>query len=252
MTALEITMTTSEAKQVTERIKLLVGQIVDTSDKVVQLIEKAKAGEAWRVLGYGSWTAYVTAEFAGALEGLARAERVPIVAKLSETGMSTRAIATVVGAGKSTIDRDLDQVSHDGTPDLNISSETYTSGLDGKTYLRNGRPTAKGMTELANAVPPVQSRPRRSPLPDAYSRALHDLENVVSRLQRLHADDRFPANRAKLDHGSVHPFTDVVFLLNRLETDLEGGSVCRDCGNRIVPTFDNWREDCCAECRGDA
>lgn len=189
MSALDVTMTQTEAAQVTSRIKLLLSSITETTDKLIGLIEQAEAGQAWQALGYASWTAYVAAEFRESLAGLARAERIPIVEKLSSTGMSTRSIAAVTDVGKSTIDRDLHQVSHTGTPAL---------GTDGKVYLRNGRPTAAGMVDLAGDVPPVRPKPRRRPLPDAYRDAFEDLEKALGRLERLTGDERFAGNRERL------------------------------------------------------
>jgi transposase len=54
-------------------------------------------------LGYPSWTAYVAGEFSNAQRGLDPQKRVDLVAKLAGLGMSTRAIAPVVGVGKSTL-----------------------------------------------------------------------------------------------------------------------------------------------------
>jgi hypothetical protein len=125
------------------------------------------------------------------MAGLQRAERVPITAKLAETGMSVRAIATVTGTSKTTVTRDLDeQVSHTGTPDAG----QQITGLDGKRYVRNGRPTARGMQELADAVPAPRPARKRRPLPDAYRDAVYDLEKVLERLVRLTEDDRFAGN----------------------------------------------------------
>lgn len=107
MSALPVKMELNEAKRITERIRLLVNTITETTEKVVDLIEQAKAGDAWRALGYDSWTAYVSVEFASVLEKLTKAERIPIVAKLSETGMSTRAIAPIVGVSNKTVHNDI-------------------------------------------------------------------------------------------------------------------------------------------------
>lgn len=50
----------------------------------------------------------VSGDFESALQFLARRE---VVRELTAAGMSTRAIAPIVGVGKSTIDRDAQQVS---------------------------------------------------------------------------------------------------------------------------------------------
>jgi hypothetical protein len=185
-------MEASEATRVTARIKLLLGSVAETTEKIVSLIEVAEAGKAWRALGYDSWTAYVAAEFTGALEGLARAERIPITAKLSTTGMSTRAIANVVGVSVGTAHNDVVVA---GVQELNTSQKTI--GTDGKTYPRpatflpSGKPDARTTEALGRQLPPVRPKPRRRPLPDQYKNAVYDLEKAVDRLARLQSDDRF-------------------------------------------------------------
>lgn len=204
MSALDIAMTETEAKQITSRIKLLVSSITEATDKVVSLIEQAEAGRAWRALGYPSWTAYVAEEFSAAVAGLARAERVPITAKLAETGMPVRAIASVTGISVGTVHNDIvtagvQRLNTCPIEEVSSSPERpITTGMDGKTYVRNGRPTAVGMRDLADAVPPVRPKSRRRPLPDAYRDAFEDLEKALGRLERLTADDRFEDNRERL------------------------------------------------------
>lgn len=190
MNALEIDMSVTEARQVTQRINLLLGNIADTTSKVLDLIERAEAGAAWRALSYPSWTAYVSIEFSRALERLTRAERIPITAKLSETGMSTRAIGSVVGVSKDTVHRDLQQVSHADTPATGTDGKTYPRPA---TFLPSGKPDARTTEEFAGSIP--QSRtPRRRPLPDRWRDAVWDLEKAIARIEKLAADDRMPGN----------------------------------------------------------
>jgi hypothetical protein len=203
MSVLPIEMTATEAKMVTTRIRGLVETITSSTEKVVSLIEQAEAGRAWSALGYDSWTAYVAAEFSGAMAGLQRAERVPITAKLAETGMSSRAIAPVVGVSDRQVRADVQVGSH--FPPADVTAHTTASnadvtGLDGKRYVRNGRPTARGMQELADAVPAPRPARRRKPLPDAYRDAVYDLDKVLERLVRLTDDDRFASHADDLYH----------------------------------------------------
>jgi hypothetical protein len=65
----------------------------------------------WGTLGYESWDAYVEGEFAGQLPKLSRDERRQFVAELREAGLSTRAIGSVAGISKDTVNRDLAGVS---------------------------------------------------------------------------------------------------------------------------------------------
>ncbi len=76
------------------------------------------------------------------------------------------------------------------------ATERKVTGQDGKTY---------------PAASPAPRAPRRSALPDAYSRATWELRKAVQRLERLHADDRFPTNREKIaqtELGQVVSYSD--------------------------------------------
>jgi len=125
--------------------------------EVVELVEQAKAGKAWRVLDYPSWTAYVTDRFGGRLDRLQRADRRDLVARLAELGMSTRTIGEVVGVNASTVSRDLAAVAS-ATPDQSVT------GADGKTYARrpmflpSGKPDAATTEDMGQSVPPVRHR----------------------------------------------------------------------------------------------
>ncbi len=167
------------ARRLTMHIKLGLDNIVSNVERVVPLIEQARAGSAHHALGFPSWTAYVEFEFAGLIGRLTTAERRPIVEMLAGTGMPTRAIASVVGANHTTVARDLQRA-----PVACATGGRDVVGRDGKNYTFD---------------PPTEPRKRRRrPLPDQYDDAVHDLVKAVERLQRLHADDRFPANREGL------------------------------------------------------
>lgn len=235
--SLQIAMSRTEAEQVTSRIKLLVENVAATTEKIITLIEQAESGKAWQALGYQSWTAYVQSEFAESLTRLQRAERIPVVQKLSSTGMSTRAIASVVGAGKSTVDRDLAGVP-DGTP-----APAPVTGIDGKTYLRNGKPTAEAMEALSKDVPEVRRKPRRPSLPDAYWNAVYDLDKAVRRLEKLHADDRFAQHQKDLHDRHWRLLSEIESVV----TDMGNERLsCSECGDRMLPsrTFESKCEGC--------
>ena len=60
MTELTVAMTEHEARRVTERIRAIAVTVKDQLEKLQTLLNEARDGEAWRVLGYASWTAYLT------------------------------------------------------------------------------------------------------------------------------------------------------------------------------------------------
>ncbi|MGI8433741.1 MAG: hypothetical protein ACR2LE_03250, partial [Nocardioidaceae bacterium] len=99
--------------------------IAENVESVLSLIEQARAASVHEVLGYRSWTEYVADKFGGTLTRIGKAERLPIVELLAEQGMSTRAIATVVGVSQPQVVRDR-QVIHRVSPDgrAGVSDET--------------------------------------------------------------------------------------------------------------------------------
>jgi len=122
----------SDASRRRDRIKLLIGSMTTTTEKIAELLDAAQAEQDHVALGYASWPAYVAGEFADALAGLSTAARRPAVAALAEGGLSTRAIAEIAGVGQSTVGRDLLQVTRSGSPEGGT-----VVGLDGKSYAAN-------------------------------------------------------------------------------------------------------------------
>ena len=191
------------ARRLTERIRLTVDAINGQVEKLADLVRQAYEGRAWATLGYDSWQAYVEAEIPRVR--LDRVERRELVADLADAGMSTRAIAPVVGADQSTVTRDL------ATRDANASPEPrQVTGIDGKTYTAAPRTTPveepQGEVdddedvveaELVEPAPtPVQPpAPRRRPITDVARDAGWDLHRAVERVERVINDDRFRANK---------------------------------------------------------
>ncbi len=122
------TLTEAEAARLTTKIQLRLDTIANNTELVIPMIEAAKNGNAHTALGYRSWTEYVAHRFGGALARLGKGERLPLVELLADQGMSTRAIASVVGVSKSTVADDLSSSGH-------LTAEPV-AGRDGKSYTR--------------------------------------------------------------------------------------------------------------------
>jgi len=119
-------------------------------------VDEAKHSNVWNVLGYPSWTAYLADTLADEPMRLGREERQELVGYLSGEGLSTRAIAPIVGVSQKTVDRDVRESFDSPAPVRNLtpvsapgdSAEDPTegvqtpqppasvTGLDGKTYTR--------------------------------------------------------------------------------------------------------------------
>lgn len=205
------------ARRLTERIRQVARGIADSVADLRAMVAEAKEAGAHELLGYSSWTAYLRDVFGDEPLRLARDVRQELVAELAAQGMSTRAIAPIVGVSKSLVADDLVQVSSSGqveadlardVPDLpvdlvtgevseagdeddrgeavvvveqSITEKTRTvTGLDGKTY------TTK------------PSAPRRGSLIEDARNAGWQLRKAIERVQRISEDDRFGKNKAEV------------------------------------------------------
>jgi hypothetical protein len=131
-----VTMTRSEAVTLTETIATLAGSIADDLEDLAALVNHARDGRADIALGYQSWPAYVAA-VVGAVHTQDREQRRTIVGYLSEQGLSTRAIAPIVGVDQATVIRDRAAIGDaNASPDPEPTAPQPITGLDGKTYPR--------------------------------------------------------------------------------------------------------------------
>lgn len=190
---------------------------------------------AWEALGHKSWAECVVAY--GAQLHLPRADRREMVALLDAEGMTTRAIAPIVGAHHDTVATDLRAVGNP-TPDAEPRTKT---GLDGKTYTIPARPAAPANvnTDTGEIVP---SAAERQAAQDAIAREANAIENVAfmaDTLGRLDLLDA-PEYRARLiENNTAYPDTEnpsyvehfnpqgiraLADLLNTLATEMETAS----------------------------
>lgn len=190
-------MSEQEAQKLTERIRLTAHNYTEARAKLQELVAEAKEGNAHLALGYASWTAYLSEVLGEEPMRLARSERQEMVQLLSSEGMSTRAIAPIVGADHVTVSRDLGRVAN-ATPE----PPAPVQGMDGKTYTR----------PEVHSEPVAAAAPKRRPLTDQSSEAGWELAKTVEKVERIITDDRFPANRAQVtNHLKQH-------LINSIET----------------------------------
>lgn len=192
-------LTEAEAERLTTRIALKLDAMADTYVGVMPMIREAIDREAFRALGYRSVGEYVADRFGGSLGKLGMEIRREVVRELTDAGMSTRAIAPVVGASHMTVQRDLESPVTPVTPatptvapreferlreaGLPTRVPAPVVGIDGKTYTR--------------PEPAPRSAPRRA-LPDQFFDAAYDAAKKVESLHRLISDDRFPQNAEKV------------------------------------------------------
>lgn len=185
-------MNEREARVITEQIRISAHNYTEARTKLMERVQEAKDGNAHLVLGYASWTAYLSEVLGEEPMRLARDERQDMVRMLANEGMSSRAIAPIVGASPAQVKRDVRGGSFEPPAPENVDTSTGeihdepkpVTGMDGKEYKR---PEPK--------PGPGPSEPKRPPLPEQIFNAIYDLGKVIDRLERLTNDDRF--SRAK-------------------------------------------------------
>lgn len=155
------------------------------------VIAQAYQERDWETLGYESWQQYVDGEFPAARLGIPAEYREKAMVDLRLAGLSTRAIAPVVGVHHSTVAR---QVSQDATPEP-------IQGVDGKTYSPARSPLVEALTgAIEDATERAQTAGLAGPAPAEEDRRLHTSAGTAA------AGDRVDAPAAAPDHpGSSSP-----------------------------------------------
>jgi len=162
-----LAITSDEAQRLTQRIRLVAQTLSENIDKLKLLVAEARESNAYAALGYPSWTAYLADVLGETPLRLEREVRQELVAELSAQGMSTRAIAPIVGASQRTVAGDVSKIAHladdgdlpayDAETGEVIEAELVDPepvrpvvGLDGKQYTATPqRQIAKPSTELS-------------------------------------------------------------------------------------------------------
>lgn len=116
----------------------------DHFDRAWSLIEEAVQGGGHFDLGYRSPGEYLTAEFDGALAGLDVAARKLAVRAMTSWGLSTRAIAPVVGVNNATVHRDI-------APVANATPQTPEPAHGGEAVVGSGQ--TSGESEAGAPAP---------------------------------------------------------------------------------------------------
>jgi hypothetical protein len=159
-----------------------------------QLIAEAKTRGIHKDLGFKSWPDYI-ADVASEMPNVARSvdERRQVVALLAGEGMSQRAIADAVGVSQKTVDRDLDQVSHNDSPctptdfadSAPVTTPDTVTGRDGKQYPAKPKPRPDVPKPAAEPGPQLSHDDSVEPTPSTSSPHTLDPEIVAARQRQL-------------------------------------------------------------------
>ncbi len=245
-----IAVDVDRARRLTERIRRVAQNVAEQVEELRRLVGEAKATEAHVALGYASWTAYLADLFGDEPLRLARDVRKELVAELHNQGMSTRAIAPIVGVHRDTVAEDIrgggnpppspieesreawDHLAEKaGAPsshswDLPAWADTPTPPPTEAAPVITSKPSVTGLDGKTYPVPPKQQTAQRKPLTAAAKDAGWDIRKAAERLTRIREDDRF--SRQKEEVAS--------HLRGHLEYVVQ---VCQD----LLDDFDQSRRD---------
>lgn len=165
------------AERRAERIRLRLDVIADNYTAVMPMIREAIEKRDDMALGYRSVSEYVADRFGGALQNLGMDVRREVVRELTQTGMSTRAIAPIVGVSKDTVQRDqIAGVSRETpapqTPEPATEGEAETGpgqtpGDEGDSASGAGDPATTEATPGVNRPEDCPEAPAPAPRPPA-------------------------------------------------------------------------------------
>lgn len=208
--------TRDQAEEITGRFREAVGRVESVWNVVVATAIEAYRTRVWIPLDYPSWDSYCAAEVNEAAARIPRELRVQIVGQMSEAGLSTRAIAPVVGANHSTVVRDIAggaNAPREVEPEPATEPESYWSPEDSFVgahpitgEIIENAPTTFTETHTIKTVTGLDGKeykntpttPRRTSIIDDARNAGWALRKAAERLERLTTDDRFTKNKVEI------------------------------------------------------
>ncbi len=206
MTAALVLLSPGDAQRLTQRIKLTASSVRDGMFKLRNLVEEAKRSNVWQVLGFPSWTAYLADTLADEPMRLGRDERQELVGYLAGEGLSTRAIAPIVGVSQKTIDRDVRESFDSPAPEPEVEADLVTGEViepgaaqvpDAVTAPVEATPTPpRAVTGLDGKTYPVKPTPK--PAEDPALQNAEAMSKDVARSLMSLSGMQYPAHRNRV------------------------------------------------------
>lgn len=182
-----------DAERLDKRIRLLVGTITDSMDKLYELVEQAKSGDIHVALGFPSWTAYLADAFTVQVR-LEREQRRELVGYLSGEGVPNTIIADMAGVDEKTVRNDRAAISEKS----DIDEPVAVTRRDGKTYKpkhKPPKPTDLTRQEAEEVTGRIREWIDAQPDRDEAVRQVRDAKEVADAIFRtpdIEDDDRPP------------------------------------------------------------
>lgn len=227
-----------DARRLTERIRMTAVSVSEKIDRLKELVTQAKESEAHIALGYASWTAYLADVLGETPMRLERDVRQELVTELSEQGMSTRAIAPIVGVDNKTVHNDLKRGVENSTPESNIDystgevSDSFMAERLGQAETNNEvvKLTGEGSVSSPRVVTgldgktysaPATTTPKRRALGDDFFDIAYRINQTATKLADLTRDDRYNRNKKEIANNHLGTLRAAQTIINNLVTELE-------------------------------
>ena len=207
--------TPTESERHTERTRLVATNYMEAREKLAELIAEGRRRQVWVGMKMRSLEEWLSATFSDTpLMRLSRDERKVIVADLAEQGMSSTAIAPVVGATDRTVRRDIESRTNvrDGP--------RVVKSIDGVERTFQPRPAPEPVTVDHGTGEITQTKPNRKPITDTARDIGLDLNALTDRIDRLMSDDRFDRNRDDIAARLRHHIAAATAALNTLDSKI--------------------------------
>jgi hypothetical protein len=204
------------------KAKALTKKIQTGLEDTVNLLQQAWEGRIWLALGHKTWDDYVKAEFPTAPLALPMSKRKPTVASLAERGWSSRAIATVTGVDKDTVNQDIRDVKAEQlaeNPPVDGDTEPQI-GDDGEVI--EGEIVSEDVTRTVNSldgkertvtVTPAKPKGVVVNIVSNANTVKKSLEKVYTDLCALYDRDDYEENKEAVDGVLEQAIDDLVELV---------------------------------------
>ncbi len=161
------------ARRLTERIRAKALTIGEGISRIKELICQARDGEAWRVLGYDSWPAYLADVLGDQPMRLEQDFRRELVGVMADEGLSVPVIAAAAGVSDRTVQRDFRALEQVVTPVTTCEPDPGPTVYDLRDPSFERIDPATGEVLDAEPYPQLRRAPwperRDEPVPDPTS-----------------------------------------------------------------------------------
>lgn len=210
------TLSAHDARLLTQRIQLVAGNAREALEKLHVLVEQARSGGAHAVLGFASWTDYLSSTLGESPMRLDREQRRELVAYLAGEGMSTRAIAPIAGVDQKTVRNDLRAAGEEkSSPAATLPTPIH--GRDGKTYVRP-EPKSDRAAQAVESYPELQHYRDKGDDKKAVmlADALNGMDADEQTYRRQMLANTIAADQRKASDPPPEPTVDVYALADRV------------------------------------